>query len=478
MKKIILILGMAFAGLGLTSCESDITSLNVDPKRPSTLPAETFFATSEYNLINRMITPSVNSNISRFFTQQWSQTTYTDESNYDFVTRQINTNHWNLMYNDVLYGLKLTSEKLAVEPEPTLDAEVTVNKKATTEIVAVYAWANLVDTYGDVPYSEALKPTGADQVIQPKYDDAKTIYADLIKRLDAAIATIKTSKAGFSSDLIYHGDMNHWKKFANSLKLRLGINLADVDAALAKSTVESAYAGAFASNADNAVIDFPGGQYANPVSLELSGRTDYVGSNVLINAMNSKADPRIASYFEPVSGTTYVGGTFGSNNNYGSNSHVNETYVNNPNAQGDILDYAEVCFILAEAAQRGFSVGGTATAWYAKGVLASMEYWHVAPAAAATYLAANPYDAVNWKSSIGTQAWFAMYNRGYEAWTFSRRLDFPKFVNPVGSDTKGVPTRMTYPAREQTLNKANYEAAAAKLTGGDDATSKVFWDKF
>ena len=55
---------------------------------------------------------------------------------------------------------KLTSEKLAVEPEPTLDAEVTVNKKATTEIVAVYAWANLVDTYGDVPYSEALKPTG------------------------------------------------------------------------------------------------------------------------------------------------------------------------------------------------------------------------------------------------------------------------------------------------------------------------------
>jgi hypothetical protein len=330
--------------------------------------------------------------------------------------------------------------------------EVTVNKKATTEIVAVYAWANLVDTYGDVPYTEALKPSGAGEVIQPKYDDAKTIYADLIKRLDAAIATIKTSKAGFSSDLIYHGDMNHWKKFANSLKLRLGINLADVDAALAKSTVESAYtSGAFTSNADNAVIDFPGGQYANPVYLELNGRTDYVGSNVLINAMNSKADPRIASYFEPVSGTTYVGGTYGSNSNYAANSHVNETYVNNANAQGDILDYAEVCFILAEAAQRGFSVGGTAAAWYDKGVLASMEYWHVAPAAAATYLAANPYDAANWKSSIGTQAWIAMYNRGYEAWTFSSFIVC--FVKSLFSSWVSHSCRNSFSIRTNWINK-------------------------
>lgn len=107
-----------------------------------------------------------------------------------------------------------------------------------------------------------------------------------------------------------------------------------------------------------------------------------------------------------------------------------------------------------------------------------MSHWHVSSADAATYLAANPYNAANWKQSIGEQAWFAMYNRGYEAWTFSRRLDYPKFVNPVGSDTKGVPTRMTYPAPEQSLSKANYEAAAAALPGGDDATSKVFWDKF
>lgn len=478
MKKAIFIIGMAFSFFALNSCERDITALNVDPKHPSTLPSETFFSSSQLNLINRMVTPSVNSNISRFFTQQWSQTTYTDESNYDFVTRQINTNHWNLMYNDVLYGLKLTADKLAVEPEPTLDPVVTANKKATVEIMAVYAWSNLVDTYNNVPYTEALKPTGAGSILQPKYDDAKTIYSDLIKRLDAAIATINQSKKGFSGDLIYGGNMQKWYKFANSLKLRMGINLADVDATLSKATVESAYNKVFTSNSDNALVDYPGGQYANPIYLELNGRTDYVGSDVLINALNAKNDPRITSYFEPTATGSFVGGKFGANNNYGNNSHVNETYVNNETAKGDLLDYAEVCFILAEAAQRGYSVGGTAAAWYDKGVLASMSHWHVSSADAATYLAANPYDAANWKQSIGEQAWFAMYNRGYEAWTFSRRLDFPKFVNPVGSDTKGVPTRMTYPAPEQSLNKANYEAAAATLSGGDDATSKVFWDKF
>lgn len=478
MKKAIFILGLAASAFTLNSCESDITMLNVDPKHPSTLPAETFFTSSQFNLIERMITPSVNSNISRFFTQQWSQTTYTDESNYDFVTRQINTNHWNLMYNDVLYGLKLTADKLDLETGPTLDAEVTANKKATTEIMAVYAWANLVDTYNNVPYSEALKPTGAGSVLQPKYDDAKTVYVDLLRRLDAAIASIKQNKAGFSSDLIYGGNMQKWYKFANSLKLRLGINLADVDAAMAKTAVESAYSNAFTSNADNAVIKFPGGQYANPVYLELNGRTDYVGSDVLINALKAKNDPRISSFFEPTAAGTFVGGTYGSNSNYAANSHINETYVNNEKSEGDMLDYAEVCFILAEAAQRGFSVGGTAASWYDRGVLASMAYWHVPNADATAYLAANPYDVSNWKQSIGLQAWFAMYNRGYEAWTFSRRLDFPNFVNPVGSDTKGVPTRMTYPAPEQVLNKANYETAVNALNNGDDATSKVFWDKF
>lgn len=478
MKKLFLIAGLATLSLTAVSCESDITSLNVDTKHPSTLPSETFFASSQYDLIERMVTPSVNSNITRLFTQQWTQTTYTDESNYDFVTRQINTNHWNIMYNDVLYGLKLTAGKLEEDAKGPVDAAELANKQAMTEIMAVYAWANIVDTYNNVPYSEALKPSGAGSTLQPKYDDAKTIYVDLIKRLDAALAKINTGKSGFTTDLIYGGNMGKWAKFGNSLKLRLGINLADVDPALAKATVESAAAKAILSNGDNALVSFPGGQFANPINLALAGRTDWVGADTLVNFLNANNDPRIKSYFEPLPDGNYVGGVYGSNNNYANFSHVNETYVNNPNAKGDILDYAETAFILAEASARGFSVGGSASEWYTKAINASMQYWMVPTADATAYVAAHPYDAANWKKSIGEQAWVAMYNRGNAAWNFSRRLDFPKFKNPTNSATKGVPTRMTYPAPEQSLNKVNWEEAITHLDKGDDAISHVFWDKF
>src|SRR5690606_9755211 len=110
----------------------------------------------------------------------------------------------------------------------------------------------LVNMFGDVPYSEALG-----EVNQPKYDDAKTIYTDLLSRLDGAINSIKPGAAGFGdSDLIYGGDMSAWLKFGHSLKLRLAITLADVDESAAKAAFTASQAGAFASNADNAAFEY------------------------------------------------------------------------------------------------------------------------------------------------------------------------------------------------------------------------------
>ena len=115
MKKILFIITVLSASMPfITSCESDITTLNVDPKHPDTLPSKTFFATAQYNLFEQLNTASVNRNISRFFTQQWTETTYTDESNYDMVTRQINTNHWNFMYRNILNTVKLAKEKFSI----------------------------------------------------------------------------------------------------------------------------------------------------------------------------------------------------------------------------------------------------------------------------------------------------------------------------------------------------------------------------
>ena len=488
MKKIFLIIGALTLTLpAVSSCESDITSLNVDPKHPDTLPSQNFFTSAEYYLFEQLNTNSVNRNITRYFTQQWTETTYTDESNYDMVTRQINTNHWNFSYRNVLNTIKLGKAKLEEESKistnPSSNPAVKNNMWAQMEILEIYTWANLVDTYNNIPYSKALSAEpGGTGTLSPKYDDAKTIYVDLIKRLTAAVNMINTSAAGYEDVSSYKGDMSKWRKLANSLKLRLGVNLSDVDAALARSTVESAVAGGvIASNADNFLVTFTPGLFSSPLYQTVnpvgSGRRDFVAANTLVDAMNAKQDPRRSKFFTTVDGQ-YVGGIYGDSNNWFSYSHVADDIIKE-DATADYFDYAEVSFLLAEAAQRGFAVGGSATTFYTRGIKASMDYWGVPAAEAAAYIASNPYNAANWKQSLGEQSWYAMYNRGFEAWTFNRRLDYPKFVNPEGSATDDVPTRMSYPAPEQSLNNANWAEAVTHLPGGKDTpTAKVFWDKF
>ena len=475
MRKIIYIIGtLAFAIPAITSCSSDFENLNVDPKHPQTLPSKNFFATAQYNLFNQLNTASVNFNIARFFTQQWTETTYTDESNYDMVTRQINTRHWNTLYRSVINPIRLSKEKIA---EETTDNVTKNNQLAQLEIMEVYAWANLVDTYNNVPYTDAI--AAGDGVLSPKYDDAATIYTDLIKRLNEVSAKITKSGHGFD-DYSYGGDMAKWAKLGNSLKLRLGVNLSDVNPTLAKSTVESAIAGGvMTSNDDNFTISFTPGVFSSPlyqtVNVAGSGRKDFVAANTLIDALNAKNDPRRPKFFTTVGGV-YKGGTYGASSAFDNFSHVADDIIKE-NGVADLFDFSEVSFLLAEAAQRNLAAGAAATL-YAQGIQASMDYWGVDAAEATAYIAANPYNAANWKKSLGEQTWFAMYNRGFEAWTFNRRLDYPKFVNPVNSVTDGVPTRMTYPANEQSLNQVNWSEAVKGLSGGKDvATAKVFWDK-
>ena len=134
------------------------------------------------------------------------------------------------------------------------------------------------------------------------------------------------------------------------------------------------------------------------------------------------------------------------------------------------------------AAARTVAVGGTAAAHYTAAITASMESWGVATADITTYLAQPSvvYNAATWKKSIGEQAWIGLYNRGFEAWTSYRRLDFPVLPLPATTfnDITSVPTRYSYPAKEQTINSTNVEAAIAKINGGKDLlTAKIFWDK-
>lgn len=485
MKKI-LILTIA-ASLGFAGCTKDISRFNEETKNAANVPAETLFSNGQKEFVDIYSSTNVNRNIFRLISQYWTTTTYTDEPNYDLGTRNIPANFWTLLYRNALADLneahKLFDTQIA-------DATEKKNNKAMADIMIVYGYYYLVNTFGDVPYSEALGKSTF-----PKYDDAKTIYYDLLTRLDADIAALDASGSSMTkADLLYGGDIAAWKKFANSLKLKMGMLIADSDPAKAKTVVESAVAGGvFTSNADNAVFHYlTSPPNNNPVWDDIiqSGRQDYIAANTLVDKLNMYNDPRKPYFITKDGSGNYSGGVPGKGNSFpafskpsgylyiktGSADDIGR--VSSPNFPSTILSYAEVELFLAEAVKRSFAVGGTAAAHYEAGVTASIEEWGASGASAATYLAQPDiaYNDANWKAQIALQQWLAYYNRGLDAWTSVRRLDAPALATPLNPKSD-FPTRFTYPSTEGNVNAGSYKAAVAAM-GGDLVTTKLFWDKF
>ncbi|MDB5199978.1 MAG: hypothetical protein JWO92_1941 [Chitinophagaceae bacterium] len=492
MKKL-LIISILF--LLIAGCKKNLTSLNEDPKNPSSVPSYALFTNAQHTLSNTLTSSSVNLNIFRLIVQYWTETTYTDESNYDLQTRQIPRGVWNALYRDVLRDFQEAKKLIPTDVKNSvtqvLDPGKQKNEIAIVDIMEVYTWYYLVTTFGNIPYSEALnieKPF-------PKYDDQKAIFVDLIKRLDADIPALNTANESFGdADVIYGGDPTAWKKFAASFKLKIGMTLADADPALSKTTVEAAVAtGVFTSNADNAEYGYlTGPPNTNPIWVDLvqSGRKDFVGTKTIIDPLKTLNDPRLPYYFTTVNETNaaYLGATPGASSNYSSFSKPSGSAlvkgsigrITNADFPSLLLSYDEVEFFLAEAVERGYNVGGTAATHYNNAITASIQYWTGSAASAAAYLAQPAVNyataAGTYKQKIGTQKYFALYNRGWDEWIEQRRLDQPAIVAPSSALT-AYPVRLTYNVDEQNINTTNYNAAATAI-GTDKVTTKLFWDVF
>ncbi len=448
------------------------------------VPAPTLFSNAVRGITDGLASSSVNVNVYRLVVQHWATTTYQDEPNYDFSTRNIPQAWWARMYRDVLIDLK--EAKRIIAADITLTDATRKNQTAIADIMQVYAYSILINTFGNIPYTEALDFN----IINPKYDDAKAVSDDLFTRLNADIAALSTTGSGFDSksDLVYgsitseSSRVTAWIKFGNALKMRMGMVVADVDAAKAKTAVEEADKNTFTSSSDNAIFKYlmvtPN---TNPIWVDLvqSGRQDFVAAATLVSKLNSLADPRLSLYFKPNDVGVYVGGISGSNNTYSSYAKISDK-VTATDYPALLLDYVETEFYRAEAVERGFAVTGTAQAHYNNAIRASIMYWGGTSEQADAYLlrpdVAYTTAEGNYKQKIGTQKWIALNNRGYEAWLEVRRLDYPALVVPTTAKS-GFPNRFSYPSNEQTLNKANYTDAAAKV-GGDKVETKLFWDKF
>jgi hypothetical protein len=483
----------------LSACTKDIQNLNVNPKNPLTVPSYSLYTNAQHALVNTLTSSNVNLNIFRLIEQQWEETTYTDESNYNLKSRAIPDNIWDNLYTTVLANLE-QSKKLI--PTDVSDAAQQKNEIAITDITEVYTYFYLVTTYGNIPYSQAL------DINQPfpKFDDAKTIYYDLLSRLDTDIAALHANASGASfggADLIYSGDPTKWEKFANTLKLKMGVIISDSDPTKAATVITSAIStsnnsGVFTSNDDNAVFQYlTATPNTNPIWVDLvqSGRQDFVANSTIMSFLQPTvgiADPRLPYYFTLNNKGLYTGGDPGANCSFGGNSKPSGPLlvdssigkITNPDFPGDLLDYAETQFYLAEAAAKGL-IGGSAATYYNAGVLASESFWGVSDVDAAAYLAqpsvafatatAPDGSALTDLQKIALQGYLALYNRGWDAWILTRRLDYPTFPAPE-SALSGFPVRFTYPINEQNVNVTNYNAAASAI-GGDVVTTKLFFDK-
>jgi len=460
----------------------NVDNMNTDPNSFYETEPETLIIYVEKALANQLSTPNVNLNNFRLVMQYWQETTYLEESRYDFDKRKVYDNVWERYNIGVINNIK--QAKKIVNERSTGDA-ISKNRIAILELLECFTFQELVDTFGNIPYTQAHD---IDNYPLPKYDDAMEIYTDLISRVKTAVSDLDTSKPSWDeADIIYGGDVSKWQKFGNSLLLRLGIALSDVNPSLATTTINDAIIGGiFTSNDDNALFAYETSSpnysalYANLVA---SGRNDYVACSSIIDHMYDSdndiiKDPRLDKYFDKHTLSKYVGGDPGVASPFANFTHVGQILYQ-PNIPARIMTFSEVMFYVSEATARGIIAGDPAIV-YKDAIVASFEEWELNATDVDNYLNDNNYnysDYADWKEALGMQSWVAMYDQPDVSWKFFRRLDYPKLAPATSAvpQSKGIPTRLIYPISEQLTNDTNKKAAADAI-GGDELYTRIFWD--
>jgi hypothetical protein len=370
----------------------------------------------------------------------------------------------------------------------------------------VVIFHRLTDLYGDIPYSEAGKGF-LEGIDFPKYDSQADIYNDMLQELQEASAQLGSGGFG-GADLIYGGDVDQWKRLANSLTLRLGMRLSEVDPAAAADWVSKAVGGGVMnSQADDAYIQHtngPEGVNMNGIG-EVLDKSNGFGddcprlSATLVDWMTATGDPRLNVLGElPESGS-------GVHNGLPSGLDDN-TIVDNPTGASladfsrinplivqvespmFFMTYAETELLLAEAALKGWH-SGNAEDHYNAGVRAAMKMWatydgslDIADGDIDAYLAANAFDGT--EEAIGWQYWVATFLNEYEAFANWRRTGYPQLTpttHPTSVTGGVIPVRLVYPQGEAGGNPANFQEALDRQGLGSDfanmLTVPVWWDK-
>jgi hypothetical protein len=463
--------------LALASCTKDFETINTDQNNPTSVPSTNILAYVLYDFTggsSSFFDLWINGNESSY-ANQLGKIQYVDESRYAFRESTINS-AFATVYRD-LQNLK--------QIEKQADANGDTNMKAAAMTYSAFIWQIATDTWRDIPFTDAIN--AEDGAISPTYDTQEEIYPAVMQILEDANDLFNegaTDELG-SGDLLFNGDVSLWQKFANSIRLRMAIRISNVDPTTSKQVIEEILGNptkypVIASNDENAFFNWVGSSpYYEPFYKDhyISDRDDHGVCSVLIDQLKAFNDPRLPVYAKPATNDSIkyglivyrgvIAGVAQSTFDTKDISRIGARFRDNAAGFSPYMRYAEVLFIKAEAAQRGWSVGMTAKDAYTAAVTASLEENEISASDIATYLAQSTVAYNNTLDQIYLQKWISLFKQGHEAWAETRRTDVPKLGVAPSSAYSGhnrPPFREPYPTNEYSLNLDNISPYWDKVT--------------
>lgn len=492
---------LALVGLVFSSCTKDFEEINTDPNNitealPQQLLAPALVSTLTYNMIRN-----------RNFNNELMQVTVNMSEAEGTVFRYDFRSTWSdYLYNGWYSELTNFKDIYRIASDST---GYNYNKSYMGISLICQSWiySLLTDTYGDVPYFETNQAKKG--VFEPKFDAQKDIYLDIFKKLEEANTLLSEGKGiTGSSDPVYNGSVSRWRKFGNSLYLRLLLRLsgkaevAPLVTAKIKDIVETNASNypIISSTDESAILRWTGvAPYTSPYLTvrEQDWRQPGIASFFIDNLV-IWSDPRIdisqgsnninrwsiAPYLGAFEGVPsgYAPGTPVERKSYFYSTSAASTLMTEPLA-GMMLNYAEVQFILAEAALKGW-IGGSAESYYNEGVRASITQW--LPTWTVPVEAYLEKADMQWGTAttfeekmerIHLQKYYALFLEDLQQWFEYRRTGHPNLPKGAGLRNNGtMPARMTYPVYVQSTNPTNYQAVVA-AQGPDLISTQVWWQK-
>jgi hypothetical protein len=375
-----------------------------------------------------------------------------------------------------------------------------INQIAIATILKSYYFWTITDAWGDIPYSEALTITNT----TPKFDRQEDVYKGVIADLTSAVDKLDATGATVKGDIAFSGNVDKWKKVANSIRLLMSLRLskkfpgASEYAATQFKAAMAHPAGTIDANADNLVINFPGGNFLNTWNATYNGRDDLGESLPMVTLLNGLGDQRQSAYGSSVNGVPYGRdrATF-MNNWFAANSTTYAKVLSNANRAANskvtIIHAAAVLLAKAEATELGWISGTTAATYYESGIAASYDQWAL-PASAVPGYIANPLVVYTGTTAekinkIALQRYIALYPDGLQGWCEWRRTGVPALTPAQNSVNSGgqIPRRFVYGTNDYNTNGESVRAAAAAIplpvptptgaTAGDTQNGKVWWDQ-